>query len=95
MVTASSVLTLFELISAVMENVPTAPEKEAGLPEGKGFDVDSTGEVVNTLAHIPIRVEEAIEDTTATRLLHTDLHHASNLPLLIVIFPERCGYRIT
>ena len=49
MVTASSVLTLFELISAVMENVPTAPEKEAGLPEGKGFTSIVTGEVVNTL----------------------------------------------
>ena len=48
-VTASSVFTRSELISAFMLKVPTALAKEAGLPEGNDFTSIVTGAEVNVL----------------------------------------------
>ena len=53
--------------------------ERSGLTGGQRLHVDSNRRGGQHLAHIPIRVEEAIEDATAARLLHTDLHHGVEL----------------
>ena len=89
-VTASFVFTLLELISDVMVKLPTAPENDAGLPEGNGFTSIVAGLDTNafrTLSYMSSKLSKMLLIFRWVGILII----ASNLPLSIVSFPERCG----
>ncbi len=74
-----------------MVKLPTAPENDAGLPEGNGFTSIVAGLDTNAFRTLSYMSSKNYQRCCLFSVGVGILIIASNLPLSIVSFPERCG----